>query len=453
MAAPALKRSLSVVEYFAFGFGTMVGVGWVVVIDDWLKRGGPAGAMLAFVGGGLLLFPVALTYGRLVHAMPDAGGEIAYVEGILPPAVGFAVGWTMVLTYAIVCPWEAVAVGNLLARISPAFDRWPLYVVAGKTAYGSRLLLGLLLTAAIGYVNYRGVRVSGRLQNVGTYGFLALFAIFSVLGLLRADAANLEPPFAHPGVAGAGLSLLLVLQVVPYFMTGFESVVKGSEEARDGFDPRGFGRAIALTLAIGAFFYATVVGVVSLVFPWQDLVAEKLGTERAFERAFASRGMANFILFAALLALIKIFNANFLAATRLLFALGRRGHVHPVLAAVHRRFGSPHVAVGLMTAFTAGASLLGDSVLIPVTDVGSLAVGIGWLSACVAWLRRTTGVGPGRLAAWAGALVSAAIVLMKVVPAVPGSFSRTEWIAVAAWAALGLLLWRARRGKMDRGGG
>lgn len=443
MAQPALHRTLSVVEYFAFGFGTMVGVGWVVVIDDWLGRGGPAGAMLAFLCGGLLLLPVALTYGRLVRAMPDAGGEIAYAEGVFPPAACFAIGWTMVLTYAIVCPWEAVAVGNLLARISPAFDRWPLYEVAGKTAYGSRLIVGLLLTAVIGYVNYRGVRVSGRLQNVGSYGFLVLFAIFSAAGLLRGDASNLRPVFAHPGLAGAGLSLLLVLQVVPYFITGFESVVKGSEEAREGFDPRGFGKAIVLTLAAGAIFYTAVVGVVSLVFPWRELVAEKLGTEAAFARAFASRGMANFILCAALLSLVKILNANFMTATRLLFALGRRGHVHGALAAVHPRFGSPHVAVAVMAAFTAGASLLGDSVLIPVTEVGSLAVAVGWLSACAAWLRRSRAGAPGRRLAWAGALAGGAIVLMKVVPAVPGSFSRTEWTAVLAWALLGGLLWRA----------
>jgi len=28
---PALHRTLSTVEYFAFGFGSMVGVGWLVV--------------------------------------------------------------------------------------------------------------------------------------------------------------------------------------------------------------------------------------------------------------------------------------------------------------------------------------------------------------------------------------------------------------------------------------
>ena len=80
-----LHRSLTTVEYFAFGFGSMVGVGWLVLMDDWLQRGGPLGTMLAFLAGGLLLLPVARTYGALVVRIPEAGAEIAYAEGVVPP--------------------------------------------------------------------------------------------------------------------------------------------------------------------------------------------------------------------------------------------------------------------------------------------------------------------------------------------------------------------------------
>ena len=92
-----LRGGLSTVEYFTFGFGTMVGVGWVVLMDDWLARGGPGGAALGFLVGGLLLLPVAATYGRMVRAVPDAGAEIAYTEGVFPAPVSFAAAWTMVL--------------------------------------------------------------------------------------------------------------------------------------------------------------------------------------------------------------------------------------------------------------------------------------------------------------------------------------------------------------------
>ena len=75
----------------------MIGVGWVVLMDDWLSRGGPAGGMLGFLIGGLLLFPIAHTYGRLVQRIRDAGAEIAYTEGVFPPFTSYAAGWTMVL--------------------------------------------------------------------------------------------------------------------------------------------------------------------------------------------------------------------------------------------------------------------------------------------------------------------------------------------------------------------
>ena len=132
MARERLHGSLSTVEYFTFGFGTMIGVGWLVLMDDWLSRGGPGGGMLGFLIGGLLLFPIAHTYGRLVQRIQDAGAEIAYTEGVIPPSVSFAAGWTMVLSYAIVCPWEAVATGNLLARVFPALNSYQLYVIGGS---------------------------------------------------------------------------------------------------------------------------------------------------------------------------------------------------------------------------------------------------------------------------------------------------------------------------------
>jgi amino acid transporter len=355
----------------------------------------------------------------------------------------------MVLAYAIVCPWEAVAIGNLLARVFPAMNSLPLYAVAGKTIFLPRLLAGLVLTAAIAAVNFRGIRPSAVFQNVATFGLLAIFAAFTALGFAKGDPANWQPLFARPGASGAWLSILLVLQVVPYFMTGFESVGKESEEARPGFDPSHFGRAIFLACAVGTFFYAVVIAVASYVFPWKDLVAGHLGTEAAFQRAFGSPLIARVIVFAAFLSLLKIFNGNFVASTRLLFGIGRRGLVHPSLARVDAAHGTPALAIGLMAVLTALAAFLGDALLVPITEVGSLAVGVGWLSACVAYVarsrRRIPPALPGGVTlALAGGGISLAIVLMKVLPSVPGSFTRPEWIAFGLWSLLGFVFWLAR---------
>jgi hypothetical protein len=101
-----------------------------------------------------------------------------------------------------------------------------------------------------------------------------------------------------------------------------------------------------------------------------------------------------------------------------------------------------------MAALTAAAAMFGDAILVPITEVGSLAVGVGWLSACVAYLLRRrldpAAASESPVMAWFGCAVSAAIILMKVVPSVPGSFTRPEWIAFVAWSAAGLIFWLLR---------
>src|SRR5262245_33109413 len=443
---PTLHGGLSTIEYFTFGFGTMIGVGWVVLMDDWLARGGPGGAMLGYLIGGLLLFPIAHTYGRLVQRIQDAGAEIAYTEGVFPPLVSFAAGWTMVLSYAIVCPWEAVATGNLLARVFPSLNTYELYSIAGTKIYAPRLAVGLALTALIAIVNYRGIKPSGIFQDVMTFGLLVTFAIFTVLGFAKGSPSNMQPLFSQPGAAGPWLSIFLVMQIVPYFMTGFESVAKGSEEAKAGFDPRNFTKAIYAALIAGFLFYVIVVAVVTYVYPWQEIVSGHVRTEVAFERTFGSHAIAQLILFGAFLSLLKIFNGNFVAATRMLYAIGRRNLVHPSLGAVHQTFGTPVVAVLLMGVLTIAASAFGDAILVPISEVGSLAVGVGWFSTCAAYVAGRSR--DGATAAWMGMAVSAAIVLMKIVPNVPGSFTRAEWISFAAWSALGLSFWLLRKSRV-----
>src|SRR5207302_8166356 len=179
---------------------------------------------------------------------------------------------------------------------------------------------------------------------------------------------NMQPLFSHPGVGGAWLSILLVLQIVPYFMTGFESVAKGSEEARAGFDPRRFATAIYAALVAGFLFYVIIIAVVTYVYPWREIVTGHVRTEVAFERTFGSHAIAQLILFGAFLSLLKIFNGNFVAATRMLYAMGRRGLVIPALGYVDPVHGTPVVATALMVVLTAAAAMFGDAILVPTAE-------------------------------------------------------------------------------------
>ena len=444
-----LSRTLRTTEYFTLAFGTMVGVGWLIVIDDWLRRGGPGGAMLGFLTGGLALVPIAYVYGKFVQAMPDAASELAYASSAFTSEVGYWAGWMMTLAYLIVCPWEAVAIGKIVSYLLPALRTGEIYRIGGIPVFAPTLALGLATTALVVILNYRGVRISARFQNLTTFGLLALFAVFTLTGLTRDRISNLKPWFSSgpdAGWLGGLVSIVMVLQIVPFFLTGFESVSKCSEEAQVGYNPRGFMRAIFLGLGVGMAFYVIIIGVVAGLVPWQGLAAERYATAVAFKEAFASDFLVRLIILAALFALLKVFNANFLTASRLIFALGRRAMIPAGMGKIHPRFQTPHQAVLFCAVLTVGGALLGEAILIPVTEVGSLCSVAGWLISCAAFVR-WRGMQPGNgsmhreiAIAGIGALVATALLLLKIIPTVPGSFGLWEYVSLGAWILLGVLL-------------
>ena len=431
---PTLARKLSLWNYFALGFGTMIGTGWVVLMDDWLGRGGPLGAMLGFALGGILLLPVGYTYGQWVRRLPDAAGEAAYTAEVFPPFVAYLTGWIMLLAYLIVCPWEAVAVGKLAAYLFPQLDAIELYRVAGVPVFLPRLLLGLLLTLFLGYLNYRGVRASATFQNWATSAVLLVFFVMVAISGRSGAPAHLQPLFSHAPL----VSVLLTLQIVPYFVTGFESVPKVAEEAHPGFPPGDFFKAIAMALLVGAGFYVFVIGAVSYIAPWQGLLGQRFATAIAFEQGAHSVAIARVILAISLVGLLQVFNGNFVAATRLLFAYGRRRTISPVFAKVQPTYQTPTAAILAASVATLAGLLLGDALLVPVTEVGSMASAFGWLATCLSFYMVERSV-LLRLTAALGMAVSLLLVLMKLLPIFPGHFSLAEWIALGIWLAIGLL--------------
>src|SRR5258705_9173944 len=437
---PTLARKLQITDYFTLAFGTMVGVGWLVLMANWLGRGGPFGAPLGFALGGLLLLPVAYVYGQWVQRLPDAASEAAYTAQVFSPIVSFFTGWVMLLAYFIVCPWEAVAIGKVAAYIFPSLNSFALYSVAGQPVFLPRLLLGVAMTVFLAILNYRGIRLSATFQNWTASTVILLFLLLLGISAWRGSPSNFQPLFrATPLV-----SIVLTLQIVPYFLTGFESAPKCAEEANPEFRRSGYMRAIALALLVGAGFYSLAVLAVGYLAPWQNLLGKRFATAIAFEQALGARWPVRLILVMALFGLFQCFNGNFVASSRLLFAYGRRGTIPPPFGEVHEKFLTPSVAILGITVGTLAGVLLGDALLVPVTEVGSMASAMGWFAACLSfWIVEERA--SMRIMTGLGIAVSLLLFLMKVLPAFPGHFSLAEWIALGIWLALGAILHRRPR--------
>jgi hypothetical protein len=94
---------------------------------------------------------------------------------------------------------------------------------------------------------------------------------------------------------------------------------------------------------------------------------------------------------------------------------------------------------------------LGSAILVPISEVGSVASATGWFAVCAAYLSMKPRVAD-RLIALLGVLVGLAMVLMKLLPFVPGHFSIWEWLVLGLWIILGTLVGRARGRQLATGG-
>jgi amino acid transporter len=139
----------------------------------------------------------------------------------------------------------------------------------------------------------------------------------------------------------------------------------------------------------------------------------------------------------ALVALVQAFNANIIASSRLLYAMSRHNLLNPIMSGVHPRNQTPSTAIFAVGLVTAAMIFMGEALLVPILEVGAISAAVGWMAACASYYRMKPDRF-GRAAAIFGLFVTSAMILVKVLPWVPGHFTWHEWLALGIWAALGI---------------
>src|SRR5207237_8518349 len=90
-----LKRVLGPWAAASIVVGTVIGSGIFLVPRTMIQRvGSPEMVFVVWIFGGLLSLAGALSYAELAAALPEAGGEYAYLREAYGPRWGFLYSWT-----------------------------------------------------------------------------------------------------------------------------------------------------------------------------------------------------------------------------------------------------------------------------------------------------------------------------------------------------------------------
>jgi len=345
-----LTRGLGKWSSAAIVVGTMVGTG---IFLKPAEMAADAGSLLlvlaAWVAGGLLSLFGALAFAELGAAIPEAGGEYAYLRRAFGPNWGFLFGWThsivgrpasqasisagLLRFCAFLVPTVAAPVFTV--HLAVPFSGAP-YVFAFTWAQpGAVAALALLA-----FVNFLGVRTGGRVQVV-----LTAIKLVSVVAIIF-----LSFVFARPG--GMGFHPLFPSSYSTLTLTGFFGALAAALWAYDGWedlslvgseveDPQ---RNIPRALIFGTLFCIVLFMLFSLAAHWAlpyESIAQSQHVASDLVTRISGRNAALWVTLAMVVSALGTLNSSTLSAARVPYAMARDGLFFRATAEIHPRFRTP----------------------------------------------------------------------------------------------------------------
>ncbi|MFC6940751.1 amino acid permease [Salinirubellus sp. GCM10025818] len=334
-----LERTLGFLEAMTLGGGTMIGAGIFVLPGIAAETAGPASSISYAIAGFVALL-AALSLSELATGMPIAGGSYHYVNRALGGLFGAVVGWGMWTGLMFASAFYMIGFGQYLVEPIPFLDGR--VFVVGLGLVGLVLLLG---------VNYYGTEESSAFQNVTIGVETAIVLVFVAVGVFFIEPGNLEPfaPFGPRGV-------LATTGIVFISFLGFEIIATVAGEIKDP------GRTIPLSMILSVVLvtglYVLVMLVSTGVIPFESLGESPIPVSDVAVVYLGSAGVVA-IVFAAVIAAISSSNSSVLAASRVIYAMGRDGVVTDWFNVSHPRFYTPHRAIAATGGVTALLILAG----------------------------------------------------------------------------------------------
>ncbi|MGD8819858.1 MAG: APC family permease, partial [Anaerolineae bacterium] len=310
-----------------------------------------------------LLAIVTTSYYQTVHGYPSGGGAYIVAFDNLGMWPGLIAAAALLIDYVLTV---AVSTTAGIASITSAFP----------SLFPIRVELCLLAILLIAWANLRGVRESGTLFAIPTYGFVALFTALIAVGLARLLTGNLASP-APSGTAAVteaaqALTLLLVLRAFASgctALTGVEAISNGIPAFRRPEAENAGKTLVAMAVLLGSMFLgisflARGLGIVPVE---QETVISQIGRQ-----VFGDGGLYLALQVMTTLILVLAANTSFADFPRLAAILARDRYLPRQLTNLGDRLVFANGIVALAVLASALVILFGGRThrLIPLYAVG-----------------------------------------------------------------------------------
>ncbi len=451
------KGGISPVDFFCIGFGAIVGVGWAVSINNWMKSsGGPLPAAAGYILALVLMVPVALCYCELCSMLPVSGGGMSYAFRAFGDRFAFISGWAAFGAFVTIIPWESIYVVDVLSIVFPVLKTGsPLYTLAGSDIYIGHIIVGTAISILLFVINRRGIQTSAVLQRVLCFVLVGSGILAMIFASVKIDPANYQPIYENQGSGfhasffGGALS---ILASAPFFLAGFETIPQGIEEA--GGQAKSIGKTVVLTVIIACVFYALLLVTLGGAVPWKEFLSYPAPAVANLFKSIYPGSLGNLlytlILVGAVCGLLTTWNGFFMASSQLLMAMARVSIVPFSLSKQHPKYKTPTKALVVALVASLIGPFLGMGLIDPLTSFSAAGYVLSWmLSAfCLIKLRkkepdlnRPYRIPGGEKTAWFAGLCMAVLLLLLLIPGQPIFMGSKAVLLFLSWMVIGLGLY------------
>ncbi|MFH1435734.1 MAG: amino acid permease [Pseudomonadota bacterium] len=333
-----LKRSISLVHLVGIEIGQCVGAGIFALTGIALARTGPS-LPLAFLAAAVPVVLAMAVLAMLGSAYPVSGGTYFYGSRFFSPVVTFTGVWGYILGALLgMFPLFAVTGATFLKAV---FPRVPVRPAA------------LLLLFIFFVINLLGAKIASWIQAVFVGILLVALLVFIGMGLPEISRQNLSPLF--PGHAGG---FLVASSILTFTLLGANAAVELGDEIIN--PKRNIPLSFLISIPVVIIMYCLIGLVAAGVHPWGG--GEKTLSQIA-GRFLAGWPFVFFVLGGGFLAIVTTLNSTYLWGTKSLIVISRDGLFPEKLAAVNRRFGTPHWLLTIVFAISSvSLFIVGDRI-------------------------------------------------------------------------------------------
>ena len=327
-----LKRRLNLFDATLLVIGNVVGAG-IFTTSGFLAGELPQPLLFIaiWVIGGLLTLCGALTYAEMAGMFPRSGGDYQFLKEAYGPWAGFLLGW---ISFWVITPGSMAVLSIAMAGYIKGFFVFD-YALTEKVLAAAIILF-------FSFINYRGVRLSGTLQDFSTIGTL-LIILALILGGFVSGKGNWQN-FHVASLSDFPLSKLFgpaMIAVLFTYSGWFASAYIGGEVKNPG---RNLPFSLLLGTIIITLFYTAINLIYLYALPLSRLKDTVNVAQLAAETLFNPR-VAQVTSLAIILAISGSINATILGGTRIYYAMAEDKIFWSPLKRLHPEYGTPYFSI------------------------------------------------------------------------------------------------------------